>query len=248
MVPVSRLHQGAVLWIAGMLGVVVLTLTVVPQLLAQAHSPLPQGVLLAASLAQSGVLLALAVWMGIALSAPLGLHAPVAAAAVSGSGVWEALKPQLLPGLLAGLASGAVLMAALHFAPPEILAASAKLRIPVAARLLYGGITEEILMRWGLMTLLAWLAWRLVQKRKGVPHAACFISAILLAAVLFAIGHLPAVAAMGFQLSPDILAYVLIGNTVPGVLFGFVYWRWGLECAFLAHAIAHLVAILSGVA
>ena len=165
----SRLHQGVVLWIAGMLGVVVLTLTVVPQLLAQAHSPLPQGVLLAASLAQSGVLLALAVWMGIALSAPLGLHAPVAAAAVSGSGVWEALKPQLLPGLLAGLASGAVLMAALHFAPPEILAASAKLRISVSARLLYGGITEEILMRWGLMTLLACSAsiLRLSSSAKG---------------------------------------------------------------------------------
>lgn len=246
MKPASKLHQGVALWTMGMIGVVVLTLTVIPQLLQSVSTPVPPNLLLLASLAQSGALLALAVWLGLSLSTPLGLAAPATAAAVSGANPWPALKPQLVPGFLAGLASGAVILIAVRYAPPEILAAGAKFRIPASARLLYGGITEEILMRWGLMTLFAWLAWRFLQKRQGAPRPAFFITAILVAALLFAIGHLPAVAAMQITLSPEVIAFVLLGNAIPGILFGIAYWRRGLECAFLAHAVAHLVAILGG--
>lgn len=246
MTKATKLQLGVALWIIGILGVGVLTLTVVPQLLRSVPTTVPEGVLIAVSLVQSGVLLALAVWLGVALSPSLGLGAPVTTAVLARSGAWQALRPQLVPGMLAGLASGIVLLIAVRYAPPEILAAGAKFRIPASARLLYGGITEEILMRWGLMTLFAWLAWRFLQKRQGAPRPAFFITAILVAALLFAIGHLPAVAAMQITLSPEVLAFVLLGNAIPGILFGIAYWRRGLECAFLAHAVAHLVAILGG--
>ncbi len=62
--------------------------------------------------------------------------------------------------------------------------------------MLYGGITEELMLRWGFLTLVAWIGWRLFQPRKGVPGPGIMWSAIILAAVLFGLGHLPAVAAI----------------------------------------------------
>ena len=35
-------------------------------------------------------------------------------------------------------------------------------------------------------------------------------------------------------------------NTVFGVLFGFLYWRRGLESAMVAHALAHVIAFTAG--
>lgn len=65
--------------------------------------------------------------------------------------MWRDARPQLFPGLFTGIIAGAVLLVALNVAPAEVQRASETFHIPVSARLLYGGITEEILMRWGLM-------------------------------------------------------------------------------------------------
>jgi membrane protease YdiL (CAAX protease family) len=43
------------------------------------------------------------------------------------------------------------------------------------------------------------------------------------------------------------LAYVLAGNTVFGIVAGYLYWRWGLETAILAHAGAHVVVFVGSI-
>lgn len=242
-----RMRLAVALWLAAMAGVVVLSLTVVPQMLARAPLRVPLGIAVAASVVQSGVLIALAVWAGVALSQRLGLGAPVFAAALSGNGAWAALKPQLIPAAIVGFVVGSLLLFWGRIAPTELLALGQTVEIPVAAKLLYGGVTEEILMRWGLMTVLVWLPWRFIQKRVGIPHPAYVTGAIFMAALLFGAGHLPAAAAMGVSLTAPIVGYIIVGNTVPGVLFGLLYWRKGLEAAFLAHALAHAVAVLVAV-
>ena len=78
-----RLRLGATLWLLSMSGVVVLAFMVIPQLLARSAQQVPLSVALTASIVQSGVLLLLAVWAGVALSKPLGLGAPVIEAALS---------------------------------------------------------------------------------------------------------------------------------------------------------------------
>jgi Type II CAAX prenyl endopeptidase Rce1-like len=240
----QKLRLGATLWLAGMAGVAVLSLTVIPQLLERAPQSLPHGVAIAASMAQSGVLLALAVWAGVALSRPLGLGAPSVEAALSGTNVWSALKRQFVPAGIAGVFVGGLLVFFERIAPSELLAIGKSIEIPVAAKLLYGGVTEEILMRWGLMTALIWLPWRFIQKRVGLPRTSYVMGAIVVTALLFGIGHLPAAAAMGVSLNPSVVAYVIAGNAVPGILFGFLYWRYGLEAAIIAHALGHAVATL----
>lgn len=238
-----RLRLGITLWLIGMAGVAAISFAVIPQLLLSAPEQVSVGVAVAASLLQSGLLLALAVWVGTALSKQLGLRSPVLEAIVTGNSALEAFKPQLLPALFAGLLVAAFLVYLNEAAPPEIQALGMQLQIPLVAKVLYGGITEEILMRWGLMTLLIWLPWRFLQKRSGPPLTAYLLFGILTAALLFAAGHLPAVVAMGGGLSGPVIAYVMIGNTLPGILFGVLYWRLGLEAAMLAHATAHVVSV-----
>jgi hypothetical protein len=240
-----RLRLGAAIWLLAMSGVMVLALTVLPQIIAKSPRQVPLGVVLTASVIQSGVLLLLAVWAGVAMSKPLGLGAPAIEAALSGSGVWPALKHQLLPAAIVGLVVGGILMFAQRMAPAELLAVGQTVEVPLAAKVLYGGVTEEVLLRWGMMTALIWLTWRFVQKKANLPGDACVRGAILVAAVLFGALHLPAAAAMGVNLTAPVVIYIIIGNSVPGVLFGFLYWRYGIESAIMAHALGHIASFVA---
>ena len=239
-----RLHLGLALWLAGMLGVVVVTTTVLPRVLAEVELPAPLWVLSVASLAQSGTLLALAVWAGVALAPAVGLRAPAFEAAVSGGPIVPALRPQVLPGVTAGLFGGAVLFTAFRLAPAAITAAQEQFDLTLAAKLLYGGVTEELLLRWGIMTVLAWLSWRVLQRRQGAVHAGYVWLAILVSALLFAAGHVPAAAAVIEDLDASVVAFVIGWNAAFGLLFGYLFWRYGLESAMLAHALSHLVSEL----
>ena len=42
----------------------------------------------------------------------------------------------------------------------------------------------------------------------------------------------------------ELLAYVLIGNSIAGLFFGWLYWKNGLEAAFIGHIFAHVVMII----
>jgi membrane protease YdiL (CAAX protease family) len=245
----TGLRLGIALWVAGMLGVLVLTLTALPQLLGQMPVPLPAPlwVLMVASVAQSAILVALAVWGGVALAHQVGLRAPAFEAAVSRRSIGAALRPQIVPGVVAGVLGGVALFAIGGYAAPAALAAvEQRFTLPILARVSYGGITEEVLLRWGLMSALVWLAWRWVQQRRGAPRPAAFWFAIVVSALLFGVGHLPAAAMLVGTLTPALALFVVGANTVFGVLFGFLFWRHGLEAAMLAHVIAHLVGYTAG--
>lgn len=238
-----RLRLGLLLWIAGMLGVVVVTVTMLPQLLGELTLPAPLWVISLASLAQSSVLLALAVWAGVALAPKVGLRAPAFEAAVTARSVASALRPQLLPGLVAGVLGGAALFAIGGYASPAALAeVQQRFALPILARVLYGGVTEEVLLRWGLMTALVWLAWRFLQRRTGTPRAIYFWLAIVVSALLFGAGHLPAAAMLVGELTAELVLFVVGVNAAFGVLFGWLFWRYGLEAAIIAHGTAHVVS------
>lgn len=246
MKPISKLRLAAIMWLAGMAGVAVVAFLVLPGLVAEVAGdtpiPVPIWVASIASLVQGAFLLALAVWAGVALAPKVGLRAPLFEAVAGSSPVAGALRGQLIPGLLGGLAGGALLIAFSHNSPAELTAAVQSFAFPLAARVLYGGITEELLLRWGLMSLLLWLLWRFVQRTSTVPSASLVWLAIVSSAVLFGVGHLPAAHVFVGELSFPVVAYVIGGNTVFGVVAGWLFWRFGLEAAILAHAIAHVVA------
>ncbi|HSI75915.1 MAG TPA: CPBP family intramembrane glutamic endopeptidase, partial [Lunatimonas sp.] len=143
-------------------------------------------------------------------------------------------------GILTGIALGILGLFRL-FSPSEFELLSGQLQLTLAARFLYGGITEEILMRFGLMTLLVWLTAKLF---KGLKPQVYWIG-IVLSSLIFAVGHFPVVFQTVGTPSIVMISYVLIGNTIGGLVFGWLYWKKGLESAFLAHIFAHVVMVLS---
>jgi membrane protease YdiL (CAAX protease family) len=95
------------------------------------------------------------------------------------------------------------------------------------------------------MTALVWLAWRFLQHRRGAPRVGYVWLAIAVSAVLFGAGHLPAASALVGALDMNVVAFVMGANAVFGLLFGYLFWRFGLESAMIAHALAHVVNYLA---
>lgn len=229
------------MWLASMIGAVAVTVTVLPQLSKEVTLPAPLWLIGLAGLLQSGLLLALAVWAGVALAAPLGLRAPVFEAAATRRRIVPEFWSQALPGIITGVPAGLLLFLFTRFSPREIAELAGRYDPPLFARVLYGGITEEVLLRWGVMTGMTWLAWRFLQHRRDVVRPTYMWLAIVLSALVFGLGHLPVAHFLLGGFTPSILFWVISANTSFGVLFGWLFWRRGLESAMVAHAMTHLV-------
>ena len=198
------------------------------------------------SLIQPTLLLALAVFGGVSLSPKVNLSAPAFEAWASDKSFVAALKPQIIPGVIAGVIAAVVIVFSWAFLRPFMPAdfvtrAEAFNRlIPLPTRLWYGGITEELLLRWGLLTLLVWAAWRVFQRGRREPGAVCYVGAILISSIVFGVGHLPVAVAIGGPLIMPVVAYVITANAVFGLIAGYLFWRKGLEAAMIAHMLAHV--------
>ncbi|PYZ97808.1 hypothetical protein CR205_04225 [Alteribacter lacisalsi] len=153
--------------------------------------------------------------------------------------------PTVKAGIVGGVAAGAIIVAAdlvfRSWLPPELLATG---EMPGISHILmaffYGGVVEELMMRWGLMTLLVWLFWKVFQRKKNEPGGAAFWTAILVSSLIFAIGHFGATAAVT-DITPVVFIRMLLLNGAAGVIFGWLYWKKGLETAMVAHIMAHVV-------
>lgn len=199
------------------------------------------------TLVQPTLLVAICVLVGVALASSVGLASPVAEAAATRGDLVAALKPQVIPGLIGGLIGGVAVIsiaaAFTPFLPPELVSLISGFGkfLPLPMRLLYGGVVEELLLRWGFMTLLVWAAWRVLQKGKDTPKPSLFIFAILLSSVVFGIGHLPVAFMLVAEPTLALVSFVIVGNSAFGLIAGYLYWKKGLESAMIAHMLAHVV-------
>jgi membrane protease YdiL (CAAX protease family) len=155
----------------------------------------------------------------------------------------EILKAGIVGGLISGILLSLASLLFLPLLPNEFKQLSESFELSLAARLLYGGITEEIMMRFGLMTLLVWA----IQKLSKRQNPATYILAILLSSLIFALGHFPVAYQAVDEPSFTLLTYILIGNSLGGIVFGYLYWKKGLESAMLAHMITHVVMLTANV-
>lgn len=245
----------AVLLVASLIGVVAVFPLVFDLMnsgaLGQTGTPdIPMPLVLALALLQNGVLLTLAIIGGLALARRVGLKLPLLSAWARRESI-PSPRPILKAGVLGGLATGALMVAldAAVFLPHFPPALRSFFDVPLWKRLLaglvYGGITEEVLMRLFLVSLVAWLLGLVWKSEDGRPAAGAFWTAIALVAILFGLGHLPVTAAMT-PLTPMVVARALLLNGVAGVAFGYLFWRHGLEAAMVGHASAHLVLQIPG--
>jgi len=97
------------------------------------------------------------------------------------------LKYGVLRGILSGILISIVGLIFNLIIPSEFLELEESFKPTLAARFLYGGLTEEILMRFGLMTLIVWLTSKIF---KGTQPIVYWIG-IIVASIIFALGHFP---------------------------------------------------------
>ncbi len=103
------------------------------------------------------------------------------------------------------------------------------------------GITEETLFRLFGLSLLAWLGGLLFHDPDGRPNRIVFWAANILFALAFGAAHLPTEAAIGLPLNPLVITSTLVLNGIGGLIFGWLFWTFGLESAVLAHILADIL-------
>ena len=228
------------LFASGLAGILTLPFVVAALVRAQVI-PVPaelEGVVVGASLINPLILLGIGLALGASNARKVGLRSMIAAGRMDPGFARVAAQC-----VAAGLVLAVVIIGldhlfadatqALDQVPPEIRSGSWR---DLVSGLLYGGITEEVMMRWGAMSFIAWLA----SKATGstVP-AAVMWTAIVLSALLFGVGHLPAASTITPLTTALVIRTVLL-NAIAGVAFGYLFWKRNLEAAMIAHGAAHI--------
>ena len=111
------------------------------------------------------------------------------------------------------------------------------------ATVLYGGVIEEVMLRLFWMSLIAFIFHKLFGKKHDKPTTAILIASNIIAALLFAAAHLPATFMM-IGNSTIIIARCFLLNGGIGLLLGWLYRKYGLRYAMIAHGGCHIVSKL----
>lgn len=113
-------------------------------------------------LVQPAILMVLAVLVGTKLAPKVGLRAPLVEAWLAGDTTSGVLRRQLPMALAAAVIVATVLVVYGRLVSPLLASGSGdaarlvSFELPLPTKILYGGVTEELLTRWGLVSLFAW--------------------------------------------------------------------------------------------
>ncbi|MCL5666182.1 MAG: CPBP family intramembrane metalloprotease [Patescibacteria group bacterium] len=209
-----------------------------------AMSELFSPALLVAAFVQAIVFFSIAIFFGLILSKRVGFNLPVLEGWLKGEKQGGYLKSILglsvglgiLGGLLIILLSVPFGNLSVEFLRAEAAAAAWKGFLAS----FYGGIAEEILCRLFLVSLFAWIFMKFKKTREGRPTNIGIWLSIILAAILFGLGHLPITADIT-AITPVVILRAIFLNGVPGIIFGWLFWKKGLESAIIAHFSADIV-------
>ena len=113
----------------------------------------------------------------------------------------------------------------------------------ILATVTYGAVIEEVMLRLFWLSLIAFALHKLFGRKNEAPTVAILIIANLIAAILFAAGHLPATEQM-LGLTPMLVFRCFLLNGGFGLMFGWLYRKYGLRYAMIAHGGCHIVSKL----
>jgi Type II CAAX prenyl endopeptidase Rce1-like len=192
----------------------------------------------------NGLLIGLVIALGLRCARPLHLGAPILEVKLTGRTGGPRLGEIIRPAILIGAAVAiAVTVTDLWIFLPRLPRLGQIGVPPVWAGFLgafYGAIDEELLLRLGAFSIVAWLLWRIDPRPEG-PSAIVLWETNLVVAVLFGLGHLPATRQV-LPLTPLVVSRALVLNGLGSLAFGYQYWRHGLEAAMITHFTTDIVA------
>ena len=172
-----------------------------------------------------------AAWLGAHLGPRIGLSSRIFDSSEAPAAVIWAIARLLLTGAAIG-----ALGAGVAFALDKPLVAYLR-SLPLSARLLYGGLTEEVIIRWGLMTVVVWAVTRGVGSTTAGSANIAVVAGIVVVNAAFAALHIPILKASATP-SASRSAVVIFVVSLP---WGWLFWRYGIEAAMAAHMAFHAV-------
>jgi len=195
------------------------------------------------------IVLGLASLIGTFTARKTGLGMPFIEGWIGKSPVWQHLKNMVITALIVGMLLGASIIivdvliftpfleAATGYANVNLLNPDVHRAAPWHGLLaaVSAGITEEVLFRFFGVSLVAWLGGLVFKDADGRPKAFVMVFAIFLWAVIFGLAHLQTPALAGWTMSSAAIVRSMVINSVGGLVYGWMYWKKGLESAMLTH-------------
>lgn len=196
----------------------------------------PIQVIFIAQFIQGLILFSVAIFLGLFFTKKINFQLPLIESIVEKGDYKVVLKNILGKSILIGALTAVVIYVLdIAFTAQGALISTHQNYAPIWQKLLasiYGGATEEILMRLFLMSFFIWIGVKLFKQKE--PSKIIIITAIFLAAVIFGLGHLPITASIT-EITPIVVSRAIILNGIGGLIFGWLFWKKGLESAIIAH-------------
>lgn len=193
---------------------------------------------------QTTVIFSIAIFVGLFLAKRVGLGMPLLEDFFQGKKRNASMRSIIsLPvglGVLAGLL---IVLVSVPFQALSVDFLKAEVAVSTWKSLLvifYGGIAEEVLLRLFLMTFLVWITFKIKKTPDGKPTTLGVWLAIILSSILFGLGHLPITGAIT-AITPIVILRAVVLNGIGGIIFGWLYWKKGLESAMISHFSADVV-------
>ncbi|WP_406657512.1 CPBP family glutamic-type intramembrane protease [Methanolobus sp. ZRKC2] len=204
--------------------------------------------LLATQFAQGTVLLIISILTGIFLGKKVGLGAPILESLFRGRGLPAETNSSLKLSIVLGVFVGTAFFVVDRFVfsmftdPVTVFLSSP----PLWQRFLYSfyvGIIEEIVMRFFLVTLLVWISWKIKKTSENRPANTGVWISILAVSIIYIIGYI-----LSLPTSMDsnhVLGFgIVLLSMIAGVIFGWLYWKKGLEASIIANVTAMITLVV----
>ena len=107
--------------------------------------------------------------------------------------------------------------------------------------LLVGGIIEEVMLRLFFLSLVVFIGNKIFNKNKKEIPVKLYSIANIFASLLFAASHIPSTMTMT-SITPVILIRCFLFNGGLGLCFGYLYRKYDIRYAMIAHGFAHLIS------
>ena len=107
----------------------------------------------------------------------------------------------------------------------------------ILSRIFYGGFVEEIIFRWGIMSLLLWFLQFIVEPL----NRTALVIAIGISSILFSLVHLPSIKMVSSEPKPSMYIYTILGNIWVGVFTGWAFLEAGIFSAIIVHILFHIL-------
>ena len=229
----SRRRTFLYVWIAALIGIVFFAPSISTHIPEQLILKISMNTIVMMTVLQLVVVATIFSVIGTYLTPRIGFRALLVDLPIKEKVFWVLLKRQLYYGVSIGF-GGAIIA---YLIAPDFIAYLNTYSFPSR---LFGSLNEEVITRWGLMTIIVWILWRIFQHGKEIPKIILVYSAILLTQIPFAFGHF--VALKNFGIANPIWSIVTI--FIVSFPWGWLFWKQGLESAFIAHSSFHAFVAL----